>query len=86
MQSNGSEERTMNSTVEDPIGFDGLLADATNKEELVAYKIEDDTSDDQTQYEKGSIIGATLRMDSRLMPFVEEPLDLELKMLLEHLE
>lgn len=42
--------------------------------------------DDQTYHEERSTDRDTLTMDSKPRPSVEEPLDLELKTLYEHLE
>lgn len=86
MEIGASEERIVSNTVEDPMRVNSLLTDDTHREEGVICEIEDDTSEDQTHYEEESTTGATLSMDNWLRPSIEDPPDLELKTLPEHLE
>lgn len=86
MKMGESDERTMSSAVEKPIGVNSLLIECTKKEENMAYEIENDENDDQIHDKEERTTGATLSMDNRLKLSIEKPLDLELKTLPQYLE
>lgn len=86
MQSNGSEERAVSNAMEYHNKCDSLPLGNTNEAKYLIYIIEDKAKDDQIYDEEISTDRATLSMDSRLRSSIEEPSNLELKTLLEHLE
>lgn len=63
-----------------------MQSEDINKEEEKIYEIKDDVSRDQASNEEGNTTGITLNVDIRIKPSIEEPQDLELKTLPEHLE
>lgn len=86
MKTRDSEKRIVSSAVEESNRIDRLRINGINKEENMVYKIDNDVSDDQTPEEEESTTVATLSMDNKLKPSIDEPPDLELKILPKHME
>ncbi|XP_039130907.1 uncharacterized protein LOC120267316 [Dioscorea cayenensis subsp. rotundata] len=76
----------MSNAIEDSIRIDSLHVDSITKEVNMVYEIKNDASNDQACEGEESTTGATLSMDDRLKPSIEELPVVELKTLQEHLE